>query len=123
MAMMVEGPLDEIEHQEEPRHRGRVQAQGSGTEKSEAWAENEPPGELEMLRKCDSLERQLTPSEAWDRAEPFQRLRMYIRSAAQCGGVCAPLKKSFLKRGSRDIRVDLEVITGMACVPDDEGGE
>ena len=120
---MVERRLAEDEVQEESLHRGRVQAQGSGTEKSDARAQNEPPAESEMLQKCDSLERQLTPSEARDRAEPFGRLRMYIRSAAQCGGVCAPLKKSFLKRGSRDIRVDLEVITGMACVPDDEGGE
>ena len=123
MAVMVERRLDEVEDLEAPLHRGRVQAQGSGTEKSEAWAQNAPPSESEMLQKCDSLDRQLTLSEARDRAERFQRLRTYIRNAAQCGGVCAPLKKSFLKRGSRDIRVDLEVITGMACMPDDEGGE
>lgn len=118
---MVERRRNNDEDLEDPLHRGRVQAQGGGTEQSEAWAQKKPPTESEMLQKCDSLNRRLTPSEARDRAEPLQRLRMYIRSAAQCGGVCAPLKKSFLKRGLRDIRVDLEVVTGMACVPDDEG--
>ena len=120
---MVEGRLEENEDQEESPHRGRVQAQGGGTEKSDAWAQKKPPSESQMLRKCDSLEQRLTPSEARDRAEPLQRLRNYIRNAAERGGVDAPLKKSFLKRGSRDIRVDLEVIQGMACVPDGAGGE
>ncbi len=120
---MVERRLDEDEDQVEPPHRGRVQAQGSGTEKSEAWAQKKPPGESEMLRKCDSLEAQLTPSEATDRAEPLQRLRNYITAAARCGGVDAPHIKSFRKRGSKDIRVDLEVIKGKACVPNDADGE
>lgn len=115
---MVEGRLDEDEDQEESPHRGRLQAQGRGTEKSEAWAQKKPPNESQMLGKCDSLEQRLTPSEARDRAEPLQDLRDFIRRASQCGGVYAPLRKSFLKRGSRDIRVDLEVIQGMACVPD-----
>jgi hypothetical protein len=116
---MVERWLD----QEEPPHRGRVQAQGSGTEISEAWAQKKPPSESQMLRKCDLLESQLTPGEARDRAEPLNDLRIFIRNAARRGGVFAPLKKSFLRRGSRDVRVDLEVIKGMACVPDDAGGE
>ena len=119
---MVERRLEEDQDQEESPHRGRVQAQGGGTEKSEAWAQQKAPGKSEMLRKCDSLKGQLTPSEARDRAEPLEHLRSYITTAAEGGGVNAPLKKSFLKRGSRDIRVDLEVIKGMACVPDDTGG-
>jgi hypothetical protein len=123
MATMVERRLDEAGDPEESLHRGRLQAQGGGTEKSEPWTQKKPPGESEMLRKCDSLDRQLTPGEARDRAEPLQHLRTYIRGAAQYGGVSAPLKKSFLKRGSRDIRVDLEVIKGTACVPDGADGE
>ena len=123
MAILVERRPDEDEDQKESLHRGRVQAQGGGTEKSEPWAQNIPPGESEMLRKCDSLNGQLTPSEARDRAEPLQHLRTFIGKAARRGGVSAPLKKSFLKIGSRDIRVDLEVIKGMACVPDNAGGE
>ena len=121
---MVEGRLDEDEDQEESPHRGRrLQAQGRGTEKSEAWAQKKPPNESQMLGKCDSLEQRLTPSEARDRVEFLQRLRNFIRNAAQRGGIDAPLKKSFPKRGSPDVRVDLEVIKGMACVPDGTGGE
>jgi hypothetical protein len=123
MAIMVERRLDEDEERKESPHRGRVQAQGSGTEKSEARAQKKPPSEAEMLRKCDSLEGQLTPREASDRAEPLQRLRHHISRAARCGGVDAPHVMSFHKRGSQDIRVDLEVIKGKACVPDGADGE
>jgi hypothetical protein len=45
---------------------------------------------------------------------------------AKIGGVSAPVPRSWEKRGLKDIRVDLEVIKGMACVPDlsveDENG-
>jgi hypothetical protein len=101
-----------------PEHRGRIQAQGGGTEKSEAWAQDTPPTESEMLKMCDDLEGQLTEREKQDRKRPLEQLRRFIRSAASGGGVSAPVSKSFLKRGSKDIRIDLEVITGMACVPD-----
>ena len=103
---------------EQPAHRGRIQAQGAGTEKSESWAQGTPPTKREMLEKCDRLESQLTPREKKDREQPMAELRRFIQVAAQGGGVSAPVRKSFLKRGSKDIRVDLEVIKGMACVPD-----
>ena len=103
---------------EEPLHRGRLQAQGGGTEKSEPWAQAAPPTESEMLQRSDRLENRLTPKERKDREQPFADLRRFIRAAALSGGVTAPVSKSFLKRGSKDIRVDLEVIKGMACVPD-----
>jgi uncharacterized protein with von Willebrand factor type A (vWA) domain len=105
------------------RHRGRIQAQGGGLEKSEPWARPTPPTEGEMLEMCDRLEMRLTPREREDRERPFADLRQYIRRAARSGGVSAPFApRSFPKRGSKDIRVDLEVITGMACVPDDSSG-
>jgi hypothetical protein len=99
-------------------HRGRIQAQGGGTEKSESWARDTPPTESEMLGLCDALEAQLTEREKRDREQPLAQLRRFIRSAAQGGGVSAPVSKSWVKRGSKDVRIDLEVITGMACVPD-----
>jgi hypothetical protein len=71
-----------------------------------------------MLSCCDQLEAILTDREKKDRQKPMADLRRFIRNAAAGGGVPAPVGKSFLKRGSRDIRVDLEVITGLACVPD-----
>ncbi|MBI1830551.1 MAG: hypothetical protein HYR84_03760 [Planctomycetes bacterium] len=60
----------------------------------------------------------MTSQEKNDRANPLARLRRFIRSAAQSGGVSAPVSRSWLKKGSRDIRIDLEVIQGDACVPD-----
>lgn len=111
---------DQQEHASpaEPLHRGRIQAQGGGTEKSEAWSRDTSPTESEMLQMCDRLEAQLTARERTDRALPLAQLRRLIQSAARGGGMVAPVSKSFLKRGSGDIRVDLEVIKGRACVPD-----
>lgn len=74
-----------------------------------------------MLAKCDDLENQLSAREKKDRKEPLAQVRRFVRAAAKGGGVSAPVSKSFLKRGSKDIRVDLEVITGQACVPDPDG--
>jgi hypothetical protein len=102
----------------EALNRGRIQAQGGGTEQSEPWAQKRPPTESEMLRKCDLLERKLTDRERKDREVPFTQLRRFIQAAARSGGVVAPLSKSFLKRGSKDVRVDIEVRRGAACVPD-----
>src|SRR5438067_3024446 len=107
----------------QPLHRGRVQAQGGGTEESEPWAEPAPPTAGDVLRTIDVLEARLTPKERREREQPFADLRRYVRNAAAAGGISAsdrPVKKSFLKRGSRDVRVDLEVLKGSACVPDPE---
>jgi hypothetical protein len=105
---------------EESLHRGRIQAQGGGTEKSEAWAQGTAPTEQEMLARCDLLEAQLTTRERRERAQPMRELRRFIQNAATSGGISAPVSKSFLKRGGRGVRLDLEVITGRACVAEPE---
>ncbi len=105
----------------DPRHRGRIQAQGGGTEQSVPWARDAPPTESEMLKMCDDLEAKLSEREKNDRAQPLAQLRRFVRSATQGGGVSAPVSKTWLKRGSRDIRIDMEVVKGMACVPDPKG--
>jgi hypothetical protein len=74
-----------------------------------------------MLKMCEDLEAKLSEREKDDRAQALAQLRRFIRSAAQGGGVSAPVSKSWLKRGSRNIRIDLEVVKGIACVPDPEG--
>jgi RHS repeat-associated protein len=100
--------------------RGRIQAQGGGTEKSVAWTRDTPPTRSEGLAMVDELESQLTPRERRDRAESLKAARAWINRAAQGGGVSTPprISKSFLKKGSKDIRVDIEVNTGKAFVPD-----
>lgn len=102
----------------DPRHRGRIQAQGGGIEQSVPWARETPPTESELLKMCDDLEAKLSERERNDRAEALAQLRRFLRSAAQGGGVSAPVSKTWLKRGSRNIRIDLEVVKGLACVPD-----
>ena len=101
----------------DPEHRGRIQAQGSGTEKSVAWALDTAPTGGEMLQFCDDLESQFTGQEAKDRTIPLGQIRRFIKSAEQAGGLAAPVSKSWRTPGSKDIRIDLEVIKGMACVP------
>jgi hypothetical protein len=74
-----------------------------------------------MLRFCMELEAQLTPAEKRDREEPMAELRSCIERAAKSGGFRADpgvYKKSFGKKGSADIRVDLDVFLGSACVAD-----
>jgi hypothetical protein len=116
---MADAP--ESQETSDPQHRGRIQAQGGGTEQSVPWARNTPPTESEMLKMCDDLEAKLSEREKNDRAQALAQLRRFLRSAAQGGGVSAPVSTSWLKRGSRNIRIDLEVVKGVACVPDPEG--
>jgi len=70
-----------------------------------------------MLEYCDLLEKKLTQTEKKVRNGPLAALRKFVRATAKSGGIAAPLKKSFSKSGSKDIRIDLEVIKGTACVP------
>lgn len=101
-------------------HRGRIQAQGGGVEKSCAWAQESPLTRAEGQQKIDTLEESLTLTEKEVRKEALQQAKDYIERAAKAGGVNAPVSKTFpnrLKEGS-DVRVDIEVITGQAFVPE-----
>ncbi len=105
----------------EPKHRGRLQAQGGGTQKGESWAQDSPPTVTEILEKCDSLLGQLTAKERSLREAAFEQLREFILAAGQNGGISADvgvIKKSFPKRPLNDIRVDIDVLKGSTCVPD-----
>jgi hypothetical protein len=102
---------------EAPSHRGRVQAQGGGTEKSVPWAQSTPPTVSDVLRFLDDLEKKLTPAEKRAREEAFRQIREYV-SNIHHSGLSAGTKKSFPRRNRGDIRVDLEVQAGVACVGD-----
>jgi hypothetical protein len=103
---------------EKPPHRGRIQAQGGGTEKSESWAQATPPTLSDVLRLIDRLEARLTPKEKRIREKGFAQLRRAVEKAAKTGGFWAERPRSFPKPPERDIRVDLEIITGRAAIPD-----
>src|SRR5262249_5922511 len=95
-------------------HRGRVQAQGGGTQKSVPWAQSSPPTASDGQRLLD----QLTDAELRTRQAEFAQARGFIDRAAKAGGV-GPVKKSFpLKAVRGGIRVDIEVQKEIAFVPD-----
>ena len=96
-------------------HRGRFQAQGRGLEESEPWDEEEPLRALQAHHLLDGLRLRIPPREAAHRQEPFWKAHRFIDSAATSGGV-GFCKKSYVARGSRDRRVDIEVQSGLAFV-------
>src|SRR5207249_11132287 len=99
-------------------HRGGVQAQGGGTEKSVPWAQNAPPTASDGQRMLDELAAQLTDAELQARQDAFAQAHEFISRAAQAGGV-GPVKKSFPRKALRGgIRVDIEVQEGIAFIPD-----
>lgn len=94
------------------KHRGRVQAQGGGLEKSESWSQDEPLTKAEGLSLLDKLKQQLTKKELKEREKQFQEAERYINNTR--GGIDAVKKKSFRNRKTRDVRVDIEILAGTA---------
>jgi hypothetical protein len=68
----------------------------------------------------DELEARLNRSERLAREEAFRQARNYVRNVPS-PGLPAVTKKSFPRNNRSDIRVDLEVQAGLACVPDHPG--
>jgi hypothetical protein len=99
------------------KHRGRIQAQGGGTEKSESWSQDEPLSKADGLNLLRDLENQLTDKERQDREKQLADAQRFIENAQ---GVDAPTTRIFrnLKHKRSDIRIDIEVIAGTAfmCV-------
>lgn len=94
-------------------HRGRFQAQGGGLEESEPWDEPRPLQALTGHILLSGLRFKIPTREATIRRDSFLKAHRFIDSAASSGGV-GPCKKSFVVRGSRDQRVDIEVQSGLA---------
>lgn len=101
-------------------HRGRIQAQGGGVETSQPWEQNTPLTRSQALDLMDRLEQSLKPKERAARELALQQARAFIEKAARAGGVTAPVSRShpIYRKEKGDIRIDIEVITGSAFVPD-----
>jgi hypothetical protein len=98
---------------EPPPHRGRVQAQGGGTEKSVAWSQDSPPTVDDLLRMLDELEAMLTPAERRVREKGFEQARSFLQDTASAKGLDAPTRKSRpIPKVRGGVRVDIEVIAG-----------
>ena len=96
-------------------HRGRFQAQGEGIEESESWSQDEPLTKSDGLNLLDRLKNKLSAKDLDKRRKAFEKTERFI-SGAQ-GGVDAPKKKSFYDdKQRRDIRVDVEILSGKAFI-------
>jgi hypothetical protein len=103
-------------------HRGRIQAQVSGVEKSVSWSRQTPPSESEMIAMVRQLQAKLTPAEQQARERAFIDLREYIRRAAKKDGTGIIRSKRFPFDAVGGIRLDLEVLKGTAASPDKKQG-
>lgn len=98
------------------KHRGRIQAQGGGVEESGNWTSDIPPTVEDGLEMLQNLQDSLSPKERQNRQELFEKAERFIRAAGAKNGLTAQVSKSFLKKDSKDIRIDIEVIAGVAFV-------
>jgi hypothetical protein len=99
-------------------HRGRLQAQGPGTEKSVPWNTESAPTKSELLAMLDQLWALLTAAEREERNACYEAAKSYIaRAPAQ--GIDAPFSITFRNRKRRrGVRIDLEIRAGTAGIDD-----
>jgi hypothetical protein len=96
------------------KHRGRFQAQGGGTEKSESWSQDEPLSKEEGYALLEKLKNSLTDKELSLREKQFDDAQRYVENVN--GGIDATIKKTFRNRKTKDVRVDIEVLAGRAFI-------
>ncbi|MEM1214778.1 MAG: hypothetical protein AAGJ82_03790 [Bacteroidota bacterium] len=94
------------------KHRGRIQAQGDGLEKSESWSQDNPLTKEEGLSLLEQLWSSLTKKEKEVRRKPYKDAKRYIENID--GGIDAIKKKTFRNRKTRSVRIDIEVLAGSA---------
>ena len=87
-------------------------------QESEAWAQDEPLTAVDAQALSTKLHDKPSTADQQLRQSAFAQAHAYIDSALAVGGV-GPIKKSFPRGKLRKIdgRVDIEVIKGLAFVP------
>lgn len=97
-------------------NRGRIQAQGSGTEKSTTWATIDSFTKGMGINKANDLQAILTAPELRLRNNAIQQARNRILTAPAYG-IDAVMKKSYYDDfRNRHIRIDIEVNCGTSFV-------
>ncbi len=66
-----------------------------------------------MIKKLKS---DIGINETQKRQDAFTRAERFIRGASENGGLSACVKQSFKVKGTKDVRVDIEVLSGIAFV-------
>jgi RHS repeat-associated protein len=96
-------------------NRGRIQAQGSGLQVSQAWVQPEPPTASAGVAMLNAVWGQLTNRDQRMRNVAYQQLRNFISSRPPAG-ITAPFSRSWTNPGvaGSTARMDLEIITGSA---------
>lgn len=100
----------------EDGHRGRIQAQGGGFEDSESWSQEDPPTSDEGLTFLQRLIAKIPKPEFLKREKEFGKAEKFIKQAGDNSGVDAKVSKTFKVKGTKDVRVDIEVLKGTAFV-------
>ncbi|EJE3289628.1 hypothetical protein M4F77_004708, partial [Vibrio alginolyticus] len=108
-------------------NRGRFQAQGTETgrgkgtklEESQAWNQASDYNCCCGLRDINLLKEKLTSSQLKIRLDAFNKAEEEVKRCSSNGGVMASdyAPKSFVVRGTRSERVDIEVRHGIAFLP------
>ena len=62
----------------------------------------------------------LTPKEFERRRKPFKKAQDFVKEAGENGGVYAHVGRSFRVKGSKDERVDIEVLSGKAFIKEED---
>jgi RHS repeat-associated protein len=111
-----QGPIET-----EGLNRGRFQAQGGGVEESVSWSSHIVPTVSDGLQMLADLGQSLSASQFAARVGALAKATTYVRDVCAPSGGCPPLSKSFYSNGSaqqKGIRIDLEIFTGIAFIPD-----
>jgi hypothetical protein len=113
--------LNSIFAADKPAHRGRIQIQGPDVEArlgknalSFPWAQDTVVSKTAALKALDDMVKQLTKTEAADRAEAIVSAKKFINNAPATGVDSLPVPKLW---GNKDVsakRIDIEVTTGKA---------
>lgn len=64
----------------------------------------------------EKLKEKLPKKELGNRKELLDKAEQFIKAAGKKGGVSAQVSKKFPKKDSQDVRIDIEVIAGIAFI-------
>ena len=94
-------------------HRGRIQSQGGGLEDSTPWAQQDPLTHSTGISLSHALEAMPNKTERNLRVDAHARARAFMDAAKLAGGV-AETRKTYMVKGDRNRRVDIEIHKGVA---------